>query len=74
MTSIGGNDMVFFGDSVLNACCYSFLAGGKMAEASNFLLFVESVCGHLHPSRRSVDQYLLSVEFTIESYRIETIS
>ena len=40
VTSVGGNDVVFFGYSVLYACCDGFLACGKMAETSDLFLFV----------------------------------
>lgn len=40
VTSVSGDDVVFFGYSVLNACRNGFLAGGKMAETSDLFLFV----------------------------------
>lgn len=40
VTSVSGDDVVFFGYSVLNACRNRFLAGGKMAETSDLFLFV----------------------------------
>lgn len=51
VTSIGCNNGVFFGDGVLNARCNGFLTGGEMAEASDLLLFIQSVCAHFHSPR-----------------------
>ena len=74
MTPIGGNHIVLFTDSVLNACGNSFLTGGKMTETSDFLFLVESICGHFHTSVEIADQ----VEFLFNSasgnHLIDTIS
>jgi len=48
VAAVCGDDVVFFGEGVFDSDGDCFLAGGEMAEPSNFLLFVESVCGHFH--------------------------
>lgn len=73
VTSVGRDDVVFFGDGVLDACCYCFLAGGQMAETADLLLLVESVCCHFHPSIVTVSELVLNVSPGV-SYRMETIS
>jgi len=73
VTSVGRDDVVFFGDGVLDACCYCFLAGGQMAETADLLLFVESVCCHFHSPVISVSELVLKVSPRV-SYRMETIS
>jgi hypothetical protein len=48
MTTVGGDDIVFFSEGVFNSDGESFLAGGEMAETADLLLLVESVCSHFH--------------------------
>ena len=48
VAAVGRDDVVLFGDCVLNARRDGFLARGEMAEAPDLLLLVESVGGHFH--------------------------
>jgi len=48
VTTVGGDDIIFFGEGVFDSDGESFLAGGEMAETADLLLFVESVCSHFH--------------------------
>jgi hypothetical protein len=48
VAAVGRDDIVRFGDSVLDACGDGFLAGRQVAEAADLLLFVQSVGGHFH--------------------------
>ncbi len=73
VTSVGGDDVVFFGNGVLDAGCYRFLAGGQMAETSDLLLFVESICCHLHSPVVSALELVRPVSRGV-SYRMVTIS
>jgi hypothetical protein len=50
VASVGGDDAVFLGDSVLDAYSDSFLTGGEMAETADLLFLVKSVGGHFHTS------------------------
>lgn len=40
VTSVGGDDVVFLGDGVLDSDGYGFLSGGQMAEATDLLFLV----------------------------------
>ncbi len=51
VAAVGGDDVVFLGERVLDADSDGFLASGEMAETADLLLFVESVGGHFHTSR-----------------------
>ena len=74
MTPVGGNDIVLFTDSVLNACGNSFLTGGKMTETSNFLFLIKSICGHFHASVEMADQNEFLSKSASGSHLIDTIS
>ena len=74
MTPIGGNDIVLFTDGVLNACGNSFLTCGKMAETSNFLFLIESICGHFHASIEIANQNDFLSKSASVSHLIDTIS
>lgn len=50
VASVGGDDIVFLADGMLDANGDGLLAGGKMAETSDLLLLVQPVGGHLHLS------------------------
>lgn len=50
VASVRGDDIVIFGDSVLDADCDGLLTGGKVAETSDLLLLVQPIGGHLHLS------------------------
>jgi hypothetical protein len=48
MTTVGGDEIVFFSEGVFDSDGESFLASGEMAETTDLLLLVESVCSHFH--------------------------
>lgn len=48
MAAVGGDEVVLLCEGVLDADCDGFLAGGEMAEAADFLFFVQAVGGHFH--------------------------
>jgi hypothetical protein len=48
VAAVGGDNVVFLGEGVLDADGDGFLAGGEMAETADLLFFVESVGGHFH--------------------------
>ena len=48
VATVGGDEVVFFGEGVFDSNGESFLASGEMAETTDLLLLVESVCSHFH--------------------------
>lgn len=76
VASVRGDDIVIFGDSMLDTDCNGFLTGGKVAETSDLLLFVQPIGGHLHLSvLTSVNACYMKYEWCrYEAYRIVTIS
>lgn len=52
VTSVCGDEMILLGDGVFDPDGDSFLSGRQMAETSNLLFFVKSVCCHFHSSER----------------------
>ena len=53
VAAVGGDDVVFLGDGVLDAGGDGFLARREVAEAADLLFFVEAVGGHFHASNRT---------------------
>ena len=66
MAAVGGDDVVFFGQSMFNAGGDGFLARGKVAEAADQLFFVEAVGGHFHASVEGLDSSLGGIEEGME--------
>ena len=62
VTTVGGDEIVFFGEGVFDSDGESFLTGGEMAETADLLLFVESVCSHFHTT-----EGFLSVQFLFKA-------
>ena len=50
VAAVRGDDGVVLGDGVLDPSRDGFLAGRQVAEATDFLFFVEPVGGHFHSS------------------------
>lgn len=73
MTSVGGDDGIFFGEGVFDASGDGFLAGGEMAETSDFLFLVESIGGHFHSSV-SINLGLEYARSKCRSYLMATMS
>jgi len=48
VATVGGNNLVLAGDSMLNTDSDGFLTGRQMAETTDLLLFIQAVGGHLH--------------------------
>jgi hypothetical protein len=48
VATVGGNDRVLLGDTVLDTNSDGLLTGRQMAETTNLLLLVQSVGGHFH--------------------------
>lgn len=48
VATVGGDDRVLLGDTVLNTDGDGLLTGRQVAETANLLLLVQSVGGHLH--------------------------
>lgn len=64
VATVGSNEMIGFGDGVLDADRHRFLACGEVAEATDFLLLVQPVGGHLHsPHGHHVVVHLLKFGF-----------
>ena len=53
VATVGGDEMVFALDCVLNADRDGFLSGRQVAEAANLLLLIQPVGSHLHASATS---------------------
>ena len=48
VAAVGGDKLVGAGDGVFDTSGDGFLAGRQMAKAPDFLLLVQTVCGHFH--------------------------
>ena len=48
VAAVGGDDVVFLSEGVLDPNGDGFLTGGEMAETADLLLLVKSVCSHFH--------------------------
>ena len=48
VATVGSDDLVLLGDSVLNTASNSLLASRQMAETTDLLLLVQAVGSHLH--------------------------
>lgn len=52
VASVGGDDVVLLGDSVLNTDSNSLLTSRQVAETADLLLLVQTIGSHLHLSER----------------------
>jgi hypothetical protein len=56
MAAVSRDQFVLSGNSVLDTNRNSLLACGQMAEASDFLFFVETIGRHFHASKKKYNK------------------